>query len=114
MDPGYPCRLAQPRQLSFAMDHDDLLLLRNLASRHQLEIDEEDKLLDRVHLITAVLIVGSNEDHAWSIENQRPRRQYLGWMSLLPNPRIGTPWMRLYENHDDWYEGILQTKISKV
>ena len=48
-----------------------------------------------------ILIVGSNEDHAWSIENRRPRRQYLGWMSLLPNPRIGTPWIHLYENHED-------------
>lgn len=83
------------------MDHDDLLLLHNLAFQHQLEIGEEDEFLERARLITAILIVGSNEDHAWSVENRRPRRQYLGRMNLLPNPRRGTPWTRLYDNRDD-------------
>lgn len=80
---------------------DDLLLLHKITSEYQLEIDEEQELLDRACLLTAVLIVGSNEDHAWSVGNQRPRRQYLGRMSLLPNPRIGTPWTRLYEHRED-------------
>jgi hypothetical protein len=93
--------LARKHQLPFSMDHDDLLLLHNVASQHQLETEEEDEFLDWARLITAVLIVGSNEDHAWSIENRRPRRQYLGRMSLLPNPCIGTPWMHLYDNCDD-------------
>ena len=82
------------------MDDDDLLLY-NLASQHQLELDNDDEFLDRARFLTAVLIVGSNEDHAWSVQNRRPRRQYLGRMSLLPNPRFGTPWTRLYQNRED-------------
>ena len=46
---------------------DDLLL--NIATRCHLEIDEETGSLDQVRLLTAFLIVGSNEDHAWSVEN---------------------------------------------
>lgn len=80
---------------------DDDLLLLNIATQYHLETDEEMESLDQVCLLTAILIVGSNEDHAWSVENRRPRRQYLGRRDLLPNPRIGTPWTRLYENHED-------------
>jgi hypothetical protein len=83
------------------MDDDLDLLLHTISSYHQLELDEESELLDRARLLVAVLIVGSNEDHAWSVGNRHPRRQYLGRASLLPNPRLGTPWTRLYENHDN-------------
>ena len=84
------------------MDNDDNdLLLHNIASQHQLELDDEGEFLSRVRLLAAVLIVGSNEDHAWSVKNRRPHRQYLGRTNLLPNPRIGTPWIHLYENHED-------------
>ena len=83
------------------MDDDDLLLLHNITSHYHHDIDEEVEFLDRVRLLTAVLIVGSNEDHIQAVENRRPRRQYLGRTNLLPNPRIGTPWIRLYENHED-------------
>jgi len=82
------------------MDADDLLL-HDMTFRYQLENDEETEFLDQVRLLTVVLIVGSNEDHAWLVEKRRPRRQYLGRTSLLPNPRIGTPWIRLYEKHED-------------
>ena len=61
---------------------DDLLLL-NIASQYQLEIDEEGEFLDQVRLLAAVLIVGSNEDHVWSVENRRPCRQSLGQMNLV-------------------------------
>ena len=84
------------------MDDDNyLFLLHNVASQHQLALDEEGEFLDQVRLLTAVLIVGSNEDHAWSVKNRYPRRQYLSRMNLLPNPRVGTPWTRLYENRED-------------
>jgi hypothetical protein len=87
-----------PRRLPSPMDD---LLLHSITSQYHLEIDEEREFLDRAHLLTAVLIIGSNEDHAWLVENRRPRRQYLGRTNLLPNPRIGTPWTRLYENRED-------------
>ena len=59
------------------------LLLHNIASQYQLEIDEEGEFLDQVRLLAAVLIVGSNEDHVWSVENRRPCRQSLGQMNLV-------------------------------
>ena len=83
------------------MDNDDDLLLHHITSQHQLELDEEEDFLDQAHFLAAVLIVGSNEDHAWSVQDRRPRRQYLGRMNLLPNPRVGTPWVHLYQNHED-------------
>ena len=80
---------------------DDLLFLHNLLSQHWLEVEHENEIRDQMRVLAAVLIVGSNEDHAWAIENRRPRRQYLGRPNLLPNPRFGTPWRRLYERHED-------------
>ena len=82
------------------MDDDDLLLLHDIASQHRFELEEGD-FLDQARFLTVILIVGSNEDHTWSVANRRPRRQYLGRMNLLPNPRVGTPWIRLYKNHED-------------
>ena len=83
------------------MDDHDLLFLHCTTAHHQTETDNEAEILNYARFLTAVLIVGSNEDHAWSVENRRPRRQYLGRTSLLPNPRIGTPWIRLYNRHED-------------
>ena len=80
---------------------DNDLLLHYIVSQHQLELDKEDEFLDQACLLTAVLIVGSNEDHVWAVKNRRPRRQYLGRRNLLPNPRVGTPWMHLYQNCED-------------
>ena len=54
------------------MDDNLDLLLHLITSQHQLEVDEESEFLDRVRLLAAVLIVGSNEDHAWSVANRRP------------------------------------------
>ena len=82
------------------MDDDDLLLYK-ISSQHQLELDDDEEFLNRAHFLTAILIVGSNEDHAWSVRNRYPRRQYLGQMNLLPNPRVGTPWTHLYQNRED-------------
>ena len=56
----------------------DDLFFYNITSQYQLEINEEGEFLDQVCLLTAVLIVGSNEDHTWSVENWHPHRQYLG------------------------------------
>ena len=83
------------------MDDDFDLFLHTITSQHQLETDEESEFQEQARLLAAILIIGSNEDHAWSIGNRRPRRQYIGRMSLLPNPRIGTPWTCLYDNQDD-------------
>ena len=80
---------------------DDDITLHNIVSQYQLDADDDEEALDQVCLLTTVLVVGSNEDHAWLVENRRPRRQYLGRMNLLPNPRVGTPWTRLYENRED-------------
>ena len=60
----------------------DDLLLHNIASQYQLEINEGE-FLDHIRLLAAVLIVSSNEDHVWSVENRRPCQQYLGQMNLV-------------------------------
>lgn len=80
-------------------DNDDLL--QTLVLQHWLEAENDKETIDKLQLIIAVLIVGSNEDHAWAVENRHPRRQYLGRAALLPNPRTGTPWTRLYANYED-------------
>ena len=82
------------------MDH-DFLFLNNLLLHHWLEGERESTVQDRVWLAVAVLIIGSNEDHLWAIENRCPHRQYLGRPNLLPNPCFGTPWRRLYERCED-------------
>lgn len=80
---------------------DDNLLLQTLATQYWLEAEDDRETLDKLRLIAAVLVIGSNEDHAWAVENRNPRRQYLGRTALLPNPRIGTPWTRLYASYED-------------
>lgn len=80
---------------------DDNLLLHNITPQYQFELSGGEESLARARLLTAVLIVGSNEDHMWLIKNRRPCRQYLAWTNLLPNPRIGTPWVHLYNNRED-------------
>ena len=74
---------------------DDDLLLHHIASQYRLEIDEEGELLDQVRLLAAVLIVGSNEDHAWSVESRRSCRQYLGWVNLVATC-IADRWLHEY------------------
>jgi hypothetical protein len=80
---------------------DDLLLLQTLVSQHWLEAESDRETREKLLLVAAVLVIGSNEDHAWAVENRRPRRQYLGRTALLPNPRVGTPWTCLYSNYED-------------
>lgn len=81
---------------------DDLLLLNNLlVSQNLLMADEESEARDRLRLLTATLIIRSNEDHMWVVRNRRRCRQYLARPNLLPNPRVDTPWRRLYRNGED-------------
>ena len=80
---------------------DILLLVQNLYIQHQFEEQRVHDLVRLRLLALALLITGSNEDHARAVENRRPRRHYLRHANLLPNPRIGTPWRCLYESNDD-------------
>ena len=80
---------------------DDLLLLWTLGIHHLLDAESNQEALDRQRLIAAILVIGSNEDHAWAVANRNARRQYLGRPALLPNPRFGTPWTSLYANYED-------------
>lgn len=53
---------------------DDSLLLQTLATQYWLEAEDDRETLDKLRLIAAVLVIGSNEDHAWAVENRNPRR----------------------------------------
>ena len=44
-------------------------ILQALTTQHWLEAEENRETHDRLQLITAVLIIGSNEDHTWAVEN---------------------------------------------
>ena len=55
--------------LPLAMDDSDLLHHHHITTQHQAEIDDEADFLNHAHFLTAILIVGSNKDHAWSIAN---------------------------------------------
>ena len=79
---------------------DDLLLFQTLTTQHWHET-EDDETFDRLRLAAAVLVIGSNEDHAWAVKTRRPRRQYLSRATLLPDPHANTPWTRLYSSYDD-------------
>ena len=48
---------------------DDLLLFQTLVSRHWLEAETDQEIVDKLRLVAAVLVVGSNEDHTWAVEN---------------------------------------------
>lgn len=80
---------------------DDHLLLQTLVTQQWLEAEDDQETFDRLRLAAAILVIGSNEDHAWAVENRRPRRQYLSRAVLLPDPRVDTPWTRLYSSYDD-------------
>jgi len=81
---------------------DDNLLLSNLLLAHHFSVlDEEDERRDHLCILVAVMIIGSIEDHEWTVRNRRRHRQHLSQANLLPNPRVGTPWRRLYENGED-------------
>ena len=47
----------------------DDILLQTLTTQHWLETEANCEAYDRLRLITVVLIVGSNEDHTWAVEN---------------------------------------------
>ena len=80
---------------------DALLQAHHLWTQHQLG-EQRIRNLTHLQLLALVLLIaGSNEDHAWAVQERRPRRHYLRRTNLLPNPRIGTPWRYLYESSDD-------------
>ena len=50
-------------------DNDDDLLLQALVLQHWLEAESDQETLENIQLAAATLIIGSNEDHAWAVEN---------------------------------------------
>ena len=80
---------------------DDHLLLQTLVTQQWLEAEDDWETIDRLRLATAVLVTGSNKDHTWAVANRCPRRQYLSRATLLPDPRVNTPWTCLYSSYDD-------------
>jgi len=49
----------------------DDLLLQTLATQHRLETENDEETFDRLRLAAAILVIDSNEDHAWVVENRR-------------------------------------------
>jgi hypothetical protein len=75
----------------------------DLASvlRLQQEQDEDDELLLIGAAAACTLLIGSLTSYEHKVRRRQPHRLYLTRPELLPNPRIGTPWERLWSSQSD-------------
>lgn len=62
--------------------------------------DEVDSDMDGGAAIHMVLVLGVQAARDLHNERRRAHRYYLTRPDLLPNPRFGTPWQRLYEGQN--------------
>lgn len=71
--------------------------------RAEEEADQEDEDLIEEQLIALGLMiwVGAEESRQRRAEQRLAHRTYLVRGNLLPNPRIETPWQKLYQGRDD-------------
>jgi hypothetical protein len=60
--------------------------------------DEDDAVVAAFFLAVLASILSAREARN---ERRQPHRLYLRWGELLPNPRVGTPWQRLWDSQED-------------
>ncbi|KAG2356386.1 hypothetical protein BDR07DRAFT_1613096, partial [Suillus spraguei] len=68
-----------------------------------LDKDEAEHFNDdeRLMVLAAAIIAGSEVSQQERIDTRHPHRLYLCRPQLLPNPRINTPWKVLYDSQHD-------------
>ncbi|KAG2359391.1 hypothetical protein BDR07DRAFT_1611380 [Suillus spraguei] len=76
---------------SFAVQQ---LLLDKDEAEH---FDDDERLM----VLAAAIIAGSEVSQQERIDTRHPHRLYLCRPQLLPNPRINTPWKVLYDSQHD-------------
>ncbi|KAJ3870860.1 hypothetical protein F5051DRAFT_242273 [Lentinula edodes] len=71
-----------------------------LVLQQQQENDEEDE--DKLRLLLLATLVSGVFDHeAERVRRRNPSRLYLTRPQLLPNPRIESPWIRLWKGQEN-------------
>ncbi|KDR67832.1 hypothetical protein GALMADRAFT_79452 [Galerina marginata CBS 339.88] len=81
------------------MDIDDFLVLQLLELEEEEDLYEDEEIIRRAALAGALVYLGVEEYR--QRRSARRQRLYLTRAELLPNPRIGTPWQRLYDSQND-------------
>ncbi|KAJ7739509.1 hypothetical protein B0H16DRAFT_1378881, partial [Mycena metata] len=71
----------------------------------QAAADEEADLLDEESDLAgtacAIILLGAAEARRLRVERRHPNRLYLCRPQLMPDPRINTPWQRLFASQSD-------------
>ncbi|KAI0047508.1 hypothetical protein FA95DRAFT_1662926 [Auriscalpium vulgare] len=84
------------------MDNDELQWRMQEDADSEADEQREAEARERAALVAAAIIaVGIEETHRQRVERRSAHRTYLCRPQLLPNPREGTPWQRLYESRSD-------------
>ncbi|KAL0948710.1 hypothetical protein HGRIS_008844 [Hohenbuehelia grisea] len=71
---------------------------------NQINDDEEDMEVEEEHdmeALAAFVSYAQEQAHKTRVTQRNATRRYLCHSQLLPNPRINTPWQRLYESRSD-------------
>ncbi|KAG6883631.1 hypothetical protein C0992_008252 [Termitomyces sp. T32_za158] len=63
--------------------------------------DAEEEVLLLQAAIVLIVLIGIQEARQQRIHHRHRHRLYLRRRELLPNPRVGTPWQRLWESQND-------------
>ncbi|KAJ8503054.1 hypothetical protein ONZ45_g11200 [Pleurotus djamor] len=63
--------------------------------------DDDDDELALIAAFVATIVAGALIAHSNRVRDRNPSRLYLCRPQLLPNPRVDTPWQRLYASQDD-------------
>ena len=79
---------------------DDEVLFRILQDDEDGEQDEQDDIYTACKA-AALLVAGIEYAHQERVFRRSGKRLYLVRQDLLPNPRFGTAWQRLYRNQND-------------
>ena len=65
---------------------------------NQDEADDDAQAAQAAFGVSVAMIAHYHQERAWQLSS---RRTYLVRANLLPNPRFGTPWQRLYQSKSD-------------
>lgn len=71
------------------------------AQQEEEELEEEDLQEQQLVALAVLMLVGAEESHRLRAERRLAHRTYLTRPELLPNPRVATPWQKLYHSQND-------------
>jgi hypothetical protein len=74
--------------------------MRSKKDQEEEEEEEEEELSSRAALVCLILL-GAEQSRSRRADRRRETRQRLLRIDLLPNPRLDTPWQRIYAGKSD-------------